>query len=242
MYKHLLFSLALITLSVEYTLACSCISPSSFCESITYEGNVRADIILRGKVINTTSDGKKIKVEQLLLGEMNGSIIVIQHGFCDLFFNELEDGSEYIIALSKDQDQERYFLIGCAISFLKIENEIIKGKIAPGINRLDYDEIFVLKNCGLNFSAVAISRNLQIYPNPTQDFLRIQNLSDEHAYDNLEVHLFDAVGRNISIHNHDGALPATEEWLIDIRDFSPGIYVVQISSAFQKVSHKLVKM
>ncbi len=240
MIKHLLFSIVITFLSNHYLFACSCALPSSFCESIVNRGELKADLILRGKVIESTSKGKVIQVEQLLLGTLEDSKFLIQHGFCDLYFGDLRENSEYIIALNKNQDQ--FNLIACAISFLKIEKEVIKGKIAPGINRLDYNEILKQGSCGLAFNEIALSQNLQIYPNPTSDAIRIHNIGSEYFYDNLEVNIFDVVGRKIGTRIHDGALQPNEEWLINIQDFATGVYFVKVFNAFQEKSFKLIKV
>lgn len=241
MLKHLLLSIALMFLGNQYLVACSCVPPTSFCESINnFDGQIGADIILRAKVVESMANGKDIKVSQILLGELNETKIIITPGFCDLNFIDLKDDKEYIIALTEHQGI--FNLVGCTISFLIIENEVIKGKIAPGIDRLDYDELFELESCGVAFSQLAISKNLQLFPNPTSDVLQIHNTGEEFAYENLNLTIYDVIGKKIGEHKYAGALLPDDAWSINIENFASGVYVIQVSNAVRKVSYKLVKV
>lgn len=239
MIRHILVLFLLTFLNHQAILACSCVAPSTFCESIYYAGMTQSDLIIRGKVMESTENGKEIKVEELLQGTLNESKLTIAFGFCDLFYNDLEDGQEYIIALRNFEGF--YNLIGCAISFLKVENGVIKGAIAPGVNRLDYSDLMDELSCGNAFKEFRISDNLQISPNPTADFIHIRNEGDVFTYENLTINIFDASGRKVTSHAQENPLMPEEVWQVDIGDLASGVYFIRVSNSIQEFTYKIVK-
>ena len=239
MKQIILFLLIFIFLQ-NSSYACSCIEPSSFCESITdSEGNVYPEVILRGKIISGNSEGKLIDINQLIYGEIGQTEFILRPDFCTLNFNELEDDAEYIFALSQNND--KYYLIGCAIGFLKIENEIVKGKIAPGINQITYDQLSSLESCGNAFDQIGFKGNLVLFPNPTADIFRVKNTSTKKTIENLQLRIFNPNGKEIyKLKKTDGILPE-EDWKINIQNLSSGVYLVQVSDIFHVVTYKIIK-
>jgi len=225
---------------LQINFACSCLTPDSFCESITSSnGELNASAILRGKVLDTGPSGKEVKVDQVIYGNINQSKITIGYGFCDINYQGLEDGKEFIIALG--QSNTGFQLVGCAISFLEIDNEVVLGKIAPGLRSVDYDELSSVMECGDAFSLLNLSSHLSLFPNPTDGELNIKNINTNIGLQNLEVHIFDITGRLISTYKRDEELLQSEIWELNIKDFPVGVYIVRVSINSFSSSYKVVK-
>ena len=71
--------------------------------------------------------------------------------------------------------------------------------------------------------------NLKVYPNPSDDIIRIKNFENQQ---NLSVHLFDLDGQ---------LLLSTTQPELSMRPFSKGTYIVKVSSAFSSEEFKVVK-
>lgn len=226
--------------SYQSTYACSCIGPSSFCESISdADGNIFAEVILRGTITKSSSEGEEIQVDQLLYGDLSQSEIVLKFGLCDLYFGNLEEGGEYIFALSTYSGD--YSLIPCAISFLEIENGVVKGKIAPGVESINYFDLVTLEGCGANFKLFSIERNMSIFPNPTNDILKIKNMSPADSVQNIQVAFFDMLGRELYTFKKEDGIFAGEIWALDLQNFSAGVYFLKLTADNQERSIKIVK-
>jgi len=239
--KHIFFILLATFLFPNNCIGCSCLAPSSFCESITgSDGRINPEIILRGKIIGSSSEGKEIEVGQLIFGDIDQTEFILSLGLCTLYYQELEDGTEYVFALSKHN--EKFYLINCAIGFLKIENEIVTGKIAPGIKQINYEQIFNLESCGDAFDQFDFKKDLKLFPNPTTDVIRVNNTSSKKTFENLQVRIFDSIGREIAKYTKMDSILPEEDWRINIQDFASGVYLVQISNRYQEVSYKIVKL
>lgn len=218
---------------------CSCLEPSSFCESITdNDGNVVPKYIVRGTVIEKSGD-TKIKLDELIYGDLNLSELVIKWNFCTLYLNEVEEGEEYIFALSKDNDNN-FYLLSCAISFLKIENELVKGKVAPGVESIDYKDMASLETCGNAFENIAFESSIIVFPNPTNGEIKIQNNSSN-LFEHLELSIFDTVGRELSTFKKTAGILPEETWEINIQIFSAGIYIIKLSGKNQVRYIKILK-
>ena len=131
--------------------------------------------------------------------------------------------------------------MSCAIFFLKIENEIVKGKIAPGINSLPYGEISELKGCGNAFASIGFKNNLYVFPNPTLDVLKFKNKSSEFEIEQLQLEVFDMLGREITnFANAEGILPE-ETWEVNIQHLAAGVYIFRLSGRNGESNFKIVK-
>ena len=71
--------------------------------------------------------------------------------------------------------------------------------------------------------------NLKVYPNPSEDIIRIKNFENQQ---NLSVHLYDLDGQ---------LLLSTTQPELSMRPFSKGTYIVKVSSAFSSEEFKVVK-
>ncbi|MFK7771805.1 MAG: T9SS type A sorting domain-containing protein [Saprospiraceae bacterium] len=225
----------------QFTYACSCILPTSFCEGIVdTNGEIYADIVFRGEVTGNTSGGIAVQIGQILYGSTGQSTITIGPSFCDHYTDPLDEGTEFIFALANYDNN--FFLVPCAISYLKIENEVIKGKIAPGIESLDYFDLANLEGCGNGFNLFSVKNNLAIFPNPTSEILKIQNSSIIDSEENIQVEFIDMIGRALySLKKEDGIL-AGEVWTIDLQIFAAGVYFLKLTADNQETILKIVKL
>lgn len=241
MKKLLLLGLLTFLFQPKTNFACSCLLPSSFCESITdEEGKVWVNTIVRGKVLGDGERGaKRIEVQEVILGNTNRSEIDIMHSLCVLFFNEIEDGAEYIFAMHEFNNE--FLALNCAIYFLKIENEVVKGKIAPGIESMNYKDLGDLQVCGSAFESIGFGGKISVFPNPTHDFLQLKNSSENQTFGNLQLKAYDMLGREIAnFSNQEGILPE-ETWEINIRHLAAGVYIFQLSGRGGERVFRIVK-
>jgi len=220
--------------------ACSCIIPSSFCESITDENGISfAPILLRGEVTSIFPSGKEIAINHILSGDLEKEEIVLRNGFCTLYYNELEEGSEYLFALSGEGDD--YYLIACALSFLKIENDVVIGRIAPGVTSANYNDLSELKVCGNVFESSALSQSLEVFPNPSSGVVKIKNASSEQILENLQLRIYDIQGRLVKVYVQEEGILPEDFWLINIEDFAAGLYLFKITNPYQDSIFKILK-
>lgn len=241
MKKYITLLILLILLGPSKGFSCSCLTPSSFCESITDENGQTLEwvtAIVRAKLVSDTNR-KDVQVSEVIYGSIAQSEMVILYDWCTLYVHELEFGAEYIFALKEFEGD--FSLLNCAVSFLKIENEVVKGAIAPGINSMDYKDLASLETCGDAFKFFSLDRHVKLFPNPTIDHIKIQNIHDE-ASINLDLRVYDIHGRLILMRsNVQGILPE-EQWVIDIESYSSGVYLFKISTAFQELVYRVVKV
>jgi len=238
--KKIVFLLLAIIFIPRINFACSCIIPSSFCESITSStGEVIPQFILRGKITGGTPGELEIRVDQLIYGLLDDEKIKIRNQFCTLYFNELENNQEYIFALSHFEDE--YNLLSCAVSFLKIENETIVGNIAPGIQSINYTEIFELEACGEAFSQINLKNNVSLFPNPTNGVFYLQVNQRKISFEDYELSLFDILGRKLSNHLQLEGILEENYWAINIQDIPSGAYIIRLSNSFQECAFRVVK-
>lgn len=220
--------------------ACSCIGPTSFCESITNsDGTLYPKFVLRGWISDASSAGFEIQIDEMLYGDLNQSEIILKHSFCDLYMSELEAGKEYIFALS-DYDND-FSLVPCAISFLKIEDEVVKGKIAPGVESIDYYDLVTLEGCGNQFDFFSIENNMLIFPNPTNDILKIKNTSLSDSVSNVQIQFIDMIGRELYTLKKEDEFFAGETWKVNLENFTAGVYFLKLTANSQETVIKIVK-
>ncbi len=240
MKKYILFFLFTTFFLPKVNFGCSCLSPSTFCESITNSnGNIRPEVILRGKFFSNFSGEHKIEVNQLIYGNISQRELTLVYGQYSLFFQNLEDGNEYIFALNLAND--RYTLLGCAISFLKIDNGMVSGKITPGIDRMDYGDIIDLKDCGNAFDLISLEKNILLFPNPTDGSIKIRNLSSEISLEHVQFKIFDMIGKELFADMQNVILLPEDNLKIDIEHFPSGVYIIEFSANFTERIFKVVK-
>lgn len=229
------------TFLLQFTNACSCSIPNSFCEGLVdSNGDIYANLVLRGTITASTSAGKEVQVGQLLHGSTGQSSVIIGPSFCDYYTDPLEVGKEYIFALSTYNNS--FSLIACTISYLKIENEVISGKIAPGIESLDYFDLANLEGCGNGFNLFSVKNNISIFPNPTADIIKIKNTSPNNSDENVQVEFIDMIGRKLYAFKTEDGIFAGEVWTIDLQNFTAGVYFLKLIANNQENTFKIVKL
>ncbi len=243
MKKVLLFLLLTAVLFPKINFGCSCITPDFFCERILdSNGNVRANImVLRGKTTGSSSLGMEVEISESIYGAPTPqSSIAIRQSFCTIFYGDLEEGEEYIFALTKDDD-DNFFALNCSIFFLKIENEMVTGKIAPGVNSIAYEKLGDVEGCGNVFDLFVLEKSILVYPNPTIGEVKIRNTNSAKILGDIELKIFDISGKLLQMYQKvDGLLPE-ENWKIDLQNLSSGVYIMQLSNRKNTTSFRIVK-
>lgn len=241
MKKYLLFVFFAFAFFPNLNFACTCLPPPSFCEGLfDSNGDHYSDVIFRGEIIGDSPEGKEIEISQMIYGEIDENTIIVRPTMCTAFYHELEDDGEYIFSL--ETNNGNYYPIGCNLFFLKIENEVVKGKIAPGVESIDYKDLNTLESCGIAFKTIpAIVNDLVLYPNPTLGAIKIKNINTDALLENLQLQVFDMLGREVAIYkNEDGILP-DEIWAINIQYFAAGVYFLKLSGKNGQREFKIVK-
>ena len=241
MKKLLLFIFLAFAFFPKINFGCTCLPPPSFCEGmIDSNGDLLSDVILRGKIIGNPSEGREVEINQVIYGDINQSTITIRPTMCTAFFHELEDDGEYIFSLTTNNGN--FQPIGCTIFFLKIEDEVVKGKIAPGVESIDYKDLGSLESCGNAFDIITtLENNVAVFPNPTLGELKIKNTNTENSLGSLQLKVFDMLGREIANYaNVDGILPE-EIWEINIQNLAAGVYFFKLSGKNGQRKFRIIK-
>ena len=127
-----------------------------------------------------------------------------------------------------DSNQDNY-LSDCGIHFLKIENGIVTGPIAPNIESISLDEIMTIQ-CFEDFTlsasdANSLENSISIFPNPNDGNFYILNLSEIQTNQIIKMELMDTQGRIIYRNQKtDGWLP-NDEWRINVNEIAKGVYL-----------------
>lgn len=225
-------------------LACSCSGPTTFCETLAaYESSIYEPLVVNAVVTKKKDNGMDITIQSVLQGEFLQDNVFIKSdngAECIHYTNSFSKGENYIFLLSEYGDD--YALSFCHISFLKIENGILKGPIAPGIESLPYYDLGTLESCENQLNLFALDISLEIFPNPTVDNISIKNISKYENNTVFELELFDALGRNITFLKKEDGLQAGEEWDINVSDLTAGVYFLRIISNRQKEVFRVVKL
>lgn len=236
MKKIILFVLFAIALFPCTNFGCTCAPPPTFCDGIIGpNGEIRPNVILRGKLVRPSS-GFEIEVSESLHGEVSQSRIKLGFTQCTAFANELEAGEEYIFALAENNGN--FVPIGCTIFFLKIENEVVKGKIAPGVESIKYKN---LSDCNMAFQGNDLKNTASIFPNPTGGDIYIKNLNSEISLANVQVEIFDILGRKVADYSKMEAVLPEDVWNIDVEKLAPGVYFFKLSGNNREGVFKIVK-
>ena len=123
----------------------------------------------------------------------------------------------------------------------EIEDEVVKGKIAPGIESLDYHELGNLEGCGEAFKIFTIKKQMAVFPNPTIGILNIKNLSDLETVENVRIECVDILGRGHCFFIKEDGIMVDETWSINIESLSSGIYIFKLFANQQEAIFKIVK-
>ena len=203
--------------------ACSCVQINTFCETI-YGGTAISPsyLIVHAKVKSIRNNGMDADILDILFGEAPGSRVSVRKGNgadCGVNTDVFEEGKEYLFALWEWNGE--YGLSICGVSWLNVQNGVVRGEIAPGINRIDLDEFREIPECGGIGSVLA---TLEFTPNPAYADLLVQ--SSVLIEQPIAFTLYDITGRRILQEDLDLSQDAIG--YINVRDISSGIYVLVV--------------
>lgn len=250
--KKLIFLSIVFTIQSSTLWACFCAPIPTFCESITTGNNgeiYEEYTIIRASVISKETTGITVKKEGVLFGETNLEEIFINRGsssFCTINTDIFSEGEIYIFSIWElDSNQDNY-LSDCGIHFLKIENGIVTGPIAPNIESISLDEIMTIQ-CFEDFTlsasdANSLENSISIFPNPNDGNFYILNLSEIQTNQIIKMELMDTQGRIIYRNQKtDGWLP-NDEWRINVNEIAKGVYFLRIFVEEKSMVLRIVKM
>lgn len=235
LYLTLVFSLP--------SYACSCILIESFCETITFnDGNIDPNLlIILGKKKSNTGSGMKVDVLDVLHGTESNTQITVRKGNgadCGVNTDRFENGEELVMALwgGEQQGEIIYNLSICGITFLEVDNGIVKGAIAPGIRNLAYEDLKTLSDCG-TLTPGFFDLETVFFPNPVSE--QANFFIDANAPINISANVFDTkgslVGKNriqLDEFNQTGHIPT--------KQLPNGVYFVEFSVLSSRKTYKLV--
>ncbi|MCF8246472.1 MAG: T9SS type A sorting domain-containing protein [Saprospiraceae bacterium] len=232
--------------------ACDCDFIPTFCEAITYQNNGQVLDYLsvyRVKVTANLGNGLQVFVSQTYSGEnMIGHSLFIEDGNganCVLFASAyLSVDKEYIIAAYKTGDT--LALSECAVSFLAIENGLVKGAIAPGVSEVSLDDFPNIANCGDLTSVGVFSPDekdrLIVMPTLATGIVTVKaNQTFWAQPTELKLVVYDAAGRLVFAQNYPDFgyyTPAK----VDIKLWGSGVYILHLTAGKIDTVVRLVKV
>jgi hypothetical protein len=104
-----------------------------------------------------------------------------------------------------------------------------------GAESTEKDYVYDVKN---GFVGQAHLRDLQLSPNPGDEFLRMSWVSDSPA--DVRVSIIDATGKRVMVQRYD-ATPGLNELLVDMHVLPSGVYILHAQSDESNIVLKWVK-
>ncbi|MEM6963820.1 MAG: T9SS type A sorting domain-containing protein [Bacteroidota bacterium] len=245
--KKIILLLVIIYLqSSTHLLACDCLVTTTFCETVSQlDPNIESNVfVLRVKITEEKNDGVDAKVQKVLFGELSDTEIFVRSGNganCGVETSLFSEGEEYIFVLGFSPTFSSFSLHLCHVSYLKIEDEIIKGAIASGVSSLPYEDLSTLTSCGSGLDFFVLKDALTIFPNPTTDMIRIKNSSNIESSSRLRLEMVDVLGQDLGFSQKEDGIQVGEEWIINVEKLATGVYFFKITSREQKEVFKIVK-
>jgi len=244
MKKIILLSIFLLCLFHQLSYACTCFTPPTFCEGVSYPGmDMYIDLVLRGKVIDNLGN-TEVEIDETLFGTTNLETMVLIATQCWAYTGPLEEGKDYIFVVREYED--KFYFADCIISYLPIENEVVMGSIASGVESINYSDFPNIESC-INSLTTSIENelsaenNLSIFPNPTTDILTIQNSNSQVFAKNIQIELIDMVGKKLQTFKKEDGILVGETWSINLQDFSSGVYFLKLIANNQENVIRIVK-
>lgn len=246
--KTAIFTIAFsLLLFVEKNIACDCLPVANFCKTITYENNGEIFNYLNiyyVKVISQSADTMEVSIAKTFFGQnLTGSTILIQGGNgadCQVMTAQFQVGEELIIAAAKTTTY--WYVSDCGISFLKVENGVVKGLIADGITEIPLADFPTLADCGnlqLNpANEPEAPYFIDISPTLTHDFVKIK--ISVNSPSPLFVRAFDVAGKMVFEKNYH-SLHTTYEEVVPTENWAKGVYFFNIEVAGKHHTFKTAK-
>ncbi len=245
MKKIILLLFSILVLALPASIACNCGGGGTFCEGVTNsDGEIYESIIIvRGIIKSKNEEGMNVVVQHTLFGDLNQDEVYVRQGYgidCAMQISDFEESKEYIFALWDELSGE-YSLSICFESFLKIEDEVISGKIAPGITSLEYIDLGNVEGCGEQMNIFSIKDDISVFPNPTFNVLKFKNLNANKSTENIQLTCFDMLGRELRTFKKGDGIMAGEIWTIDFQEFPVGVYMLKLYANYQETVFRIVK-
>lgn len=242
-----IFFLAIL-LQAGISKACTCAYIGTFCETITYNSEVISPYlcVIRGTVISQESDRMKVKVVDHLGGAVPSAsevFIISGNGAnCGEFTGGFEVGKDFVFAMNTGwgMNEDSYSLSICGVSFLRINNNIVEGKIAPGINSVSYNKLGTINDCG-NLSLSKKIGLFSIYPTLTSTGPSIFLDSDASDPVGIEWEMFSNIGQLIA-ENKSQTFEPGDQITIDMEHYPTGVYLLRLQRAGERKVFKIVKI
>lgn len=239
MKKFILLTVFLFPFIQSSAEDCTCVGSLNFCQAITDDnGDLRADMVLRGTFLGYDG-GIKVQVDHILYGDVIQNDLTIAPTFCDYNPVPLVENDEYIFAVEKFDST--YYFIFCSVSYLKIEDEVVTGQIAPGIESINYSDLKTIDECGEQFDVFSISGGLSVFPNPISDILNVKNTNTLGSIENVQLEFIDMIGRELYTFKKEDEIYGGEIWKISLQNFTAGVYFLKLTANNQEQVFKIVK-
>jgi len=233
--------------SPKTALSCTCIAPSSYCETINIQFNSSNLLVLAYKTSDTLH-GMKLKVVQVLDGNESRDTITVWGGVGNLcrHYNSMFTTNDTLIFSLHNcnlmgnnggpgpEQLDHYQISNCGIFYLNHNNGMVSGSIDNGVNYQSLNDFMILHNsCKSGTSSIEEHEiNFQAYPNPTSEIITLKGINS--LTEVSHIHLLDNKGallKKIGIN----------EKQIDLSSFSTGIYFVEIKHQLGTGRIKVVK-
>jgi hypothetical protein len=253
--------LLLFALGYGQMEACSCFGPTTFCATLSgfrdwdpeREINLVEVTSFNYRIVNNDQISNQpmidIRVEKVFAGTMlpgQRFTLPLQDGAnCRDWEGNYRGADSYILILD-NQDAPPWGREGavdspfpfrnvtfCAVQSLKVNGNRVSGAISEGVTEMSYDRFFLkLSDCFGGILEPEI--DFTLFPNPSPGIVQI----NPGTLDIDGVRVFDITGRLVySAENLETLDSATG---IDLRDQSPGVYLVRILVGEDQVTRRLV--
>jgi len=98
------------------------------------------------------------------------------------------------------------------------------------------DDINITFNSCVGVNEIDADLNVNLYPNPATDFVTIE-IFDKYNTGNLKLEILNSLGQVVSSTNVENT---SEKVIMDVNNFSKGLYLVRISSDKLYMTKKLM--
>ena len=161
-----------------------------------------------------------------------------------IYFTETQNWVK-ISATYQANGGEKYFIIGHFQENLNIDTLKIEGG-----NKFEHDgtyyylDDFFLGNCdslpedtSIGLRENILNDKLNIYPNPFENRVVVSYEGNEE----LEVRLFDVMGKEVSFAYISASLKETNEMVLSVAHLPKGLYFLEIVAGENRISRKIIK-
>jgi hypothetical protein len=176
-----------------------------------------------------------VRIVDVLRGEPLADMITIENGDgadCRVFVGQFEEGAHYLFAFYGNPEFG-YNLYHCGVTFLRIEGDVIEGKIAPGVTQIPITELVTIGNCGGIGAEVTV---INVSPTLTSNIVRVKTTKD---VADIDIRMFDMAGRLVYIYPFQ-LLPADQPVEITAGVYPQGCYIITVDALGIRETHKIM--